>query len=103
MNAEQENSYQPTSLFKGLGIVYVLMAVVFLLYTEYGIPLVQLFTKADEQNFFFYPLIGLLIIYFVLTIITTFTHREWFKEHWHVNLIVFILTGFLSIMSHALK
>ena len=103
MDEGKDNLYAPNSLFSGPGVLYVSIAVLFVLYLQFGLPLIQLLTNADEQILFSYTLYALLISFFVLTVITTITHRNWSKQHWHVNLIIFILTGFLLTMIYVLK
>jgi hypothetical protein len=37
--------------------------------------------------------------YFVISILTSFLDLNWFKKFWYVNLIVFLVTGILWILS----
>jgi hypothetical protein len=41
---------------------------------------------------------GSVFTLFALSILTTIFNWQWFKKYWHVNTIIFIITGFLAAM-----
>lgn len=41
--------------------------------------------------------------YFFLSIVTSFLDKKWFKTYWSINLIIFLLTGFVLFFIYVLN
>jgi hypothetical protein len=79
-------------------IIYAALAVLFIVFVRAGIPCVNLVCNIAEQDVFWMALQVTLYLYFILSIATTLWFRNWFKQYWYVNAVIFIIAGFLLLM-----
>ncbi len=83
--------------------IYGWLIILFLLFCFAIIPIADIGHSGGEQI----PLILFgesinyaVVIFFLVSIITTFTHRKWFKNNWYINLLIFLISGYLIIAGY---
>ena len=40
-----------------------------------------------------------IVVVFILSIVTTIVYKEWFKEYWWVNMILFLFSGTVIVLA----
>jgi len=81
--------------------IYLIWLFLIILFCVIGIPILSMNRSGGEQA----PLtllgdaIGALVYGFLILSILTSLKLEWFKRYWLVNMLVFLIAGFLIIVS----
>jgi len=87
-------------LINSPGKIYGISFIAFFLFCLIGIPIINMGHSDGEQI----PLVMLvyagyvmIILLFILSILTSFMFRGWFKKYWFINLIIMVFTGYVLI------
>jgi hypothetical protein len=80
--------------------IYTLWMLLWFAYCFVGIPLLSINTSGGEQKplIYFANSIYILLYGFAsISILTSFLFLKWFKKYWYLNLLVFLITGFILV------
>ncbi len=98
-----DHRYRPTAFTTKPGIIYVIIYVIFCVFMSEGVENACLLFQIDHGLLVKIGFIVLFVGTFLSSVIITVFYREWIKQHWHVSLIVFVLSGFLLTMWYVLS
>jgi hypothetical protein len=86
----------------GPAVIYGSFIVIVIGYINLGEPIAILLNgifglRLTTENTWL-PIYISVFTLFALSILTTILNWQWFKKYWHVNAIIFIISGFLAAM-----
>lgn len=80
--------------------IYVGLAILFYLWLNYVMPYLSLVVKAEDTQLQWISIKITLYLYFALSICTAIWSWAWFKKHWYINVVFFVICGFLLLMMY---
>jgi len=81
-------------------VIYLTWTILILLFWFIGIPIADIGHAGGEQipmTLFAYSIAPIIWGYFTISILVTIFFRDWFRNYWIVNVIIFSATAFLLI------